>query len=68
MEQILTFPCSAKDVMRHPTFARGLDDIRTGRGFSADVEDDFWAYERGRLFGAIAPLSLSLFNGKRLNL
>ena len=31
------------------------------------LEDDYWAYERGRLFGAIAPLSMPLFKGKSLN-
>jgi hypothetical protein len=53
--------------MRHPHFARGLDDIRAGRAFADDVDDDYWAYERGRLFGAIAPLSMPLFDDKRLN-
>jgi hypothetical protein len=52
--------------MRHPHFARGLSDIRAGRAF-AEVYDDYWAYERGRLFGAIAPVSMPLFIGGRLN-
>jgi hypothetical protein len=53
--------------MRHPHFARGLDDIRAGRAFADHVADEYWAYERGRLFGAIAPLSMPLFIGGRLN-
>ena len=53
--------------MRHPHFARGLDDIRAGRAFADDVEDEFWAYERGRLLGTIAPLSMPLFISGRLN-
>jgi hypothetical protein len=54
-------------IMRRPHFARGLADIRAGRPFDTRLEDDYWAYERGRLFGAIAPLSMPLFNGKSLN-
>jgi hypothetical protein len=53
--------------MRHPNFAQGLADKRAGRPFNADVVDDYWAYERGRLFGAIAPLTMPLFVGKKIN-
>jgi hypothetical protein len=53
--------------MRHPHFERGLDDIRAGRPFADHVADEYWAYERGRLFGAIAPLSMPLFVGRKLN-
>jgi hypothetical protein len=60
--------CSPESVMCHPHFARGLDDIRTGRPFADRIDDPLWAYERGRLFGAIAPLTLPLFvKGRRLN-
>jgi hypothetical protein len=53
--------------MRHPHFARGVEDIRAGRPFNTNLDDDYWAYDRGRLFGAIAPLSMPLFIGKSLN-
>ena len=46
--------------MRHPHFTRGLEDIRRGRPFDTRIEDEFWAYERGRLFGMLAPLSMPL--------
>ena len=46
--------------MRHPNFARGWADIRAGRAFDPDIYDDYWAYERGRLLGAIAPLAMQL--------
>jgi len=62
-----TGTCSPMTIMLHPHFARGLDDIRAGRSFADDVHDNYWAYERGRLFGAIAPSSMPLFDGKRLN-
>jgi hypothetical protein len=45
----------------------GSTDIRGGKRFDPDVDDDYWAYERGRLLGAIAPLSMPLFIGKTLN-
>ena len=53
--------------MRHPHFADGLDDIRAGRAFADHIADSFWAYERGRQFGAIAPRSMPLFVDGRLN-
>ena len=66
-EQARASPCSPMTIMLHPHFARGLDDIRAGRSFADDVHDKYWAYERGPLFGAIAPSSMPLFDGKRLN-
>ncbi len=32
---------------------RRAEDVRTGKAFADDVHDEYWAYERGRLFGAI---------------
>ena len=67
-KQIRTSYTTTTAIMRHPNFARGLAEIRDGRPFNANVVDSPWAYERGRLFGAIAPLSMQLFtNGKSLN-
>jgi hypothetical protein len=66
-EQVRTSRCSLEAIMSHPNFARGLDDIRNGRPFDTRIEDEFWAYERGRQFGAIAPLSTPLKQGAALN-
>jgi hypothetical protein len=67
-KQVATIICSPKTIMLHPHFARGLDDIRSGQSFADDAHYHYWAYERGRLFGAIAPPSMPLFDyGKRLN-
>ena len=66
-EQVKTGFCLPMTIMEHPHFERGLDDIRAGRAFADHVHDNYWAYERGRLFGAIAPRSMPLFKGKRLN-
>ena len=65
--QIRTGRTTATAIMRHPNFARGLAEVRVGRRFDADIDDN-WAYERGRLFGMIAPLRMQLFSkGKTLN-
>jgi hypothetical protein len=64
-EQVPTAPVSAESIMRDPQFSRGLEDVRTGRPFDS-FEDD-WEYERGRLFGCIAPLAMALWVGKKLN-
>lgn len=66
-EQVETGFCSPMTIMAHPHFERGLDDIRAGRALADHVDDNYWAYERGRQFGAIAPRSMPLFDGKRVN-
>jgi hypothetical protein len=58
---------STEVIMRHRNFARGLADIRAGRPFDDLLEDKYWAYDRGRLFRAIAPLSMALKIGRALN-
>jgi hypothetical protein len=52
----LTFISS---IISSSSFARGFDDIRSGRPPAFDAHKG-WEYERGRLFGAIAPRSMSL--------
>ena len=52
--------------MSSPGFERGLDDARKGRPFDYEYDDD-WDYERGRLFGHIAPLTMPLRIGGKLN-
>lgn len=51
--------------MRSPMFAFGLDAIRSGRPFDADIDD--WSYDRGRLFGAIAPFTMPLRIEDKIN-
>jgi hypothetical protein len=51
--------------MASPEFARGFADVRNGVAF--DWRIDSWSYERGRLFGYIAPLSMPLRTGQQLN-
>jgi hypothetical protein len=60
IEQAPTVPASTQAIMSRPAFALGLDDIRNGKPFDPpdDHTNNTWAYERGRLFGAIAPLNM----------
>jgi hypothetical protein len=67
MTQVRTFRCTIEDIMLHPHFARGLADIRGARPFDDRVQDRYWAYERGRQFGCVAPRTMPLFLGKKLN-
>ena len=47
-------------------FERGLNEARKGEPFDWRVEDA-WEYERGRLFGHIAPVDMPLRIGGKLN-
>lgn len=66
-KQVHTSCTSLTTIMRHPNFARGWADIRAGQPFNPEIDDVYWAYERGRLLGAIAPLTMELRHGKALN-
>jgi hypothetical protein len=63
--QVRTNRTTFASIMASPEFARGLDDARNGVAF--DWRIDTWAYERGRLFGHIAPLDMPLRINGRLN-
>lgn len=65
-EQVPTRAVSAEYIMRHAAFARGVAEKRNGRPPDYDANDD-WEYERGRLWASIAPLSMPLKIGGRLN-
>ena len=65
--QVRLFRIPLTTIMRHRHFALGWADIRAGRPFDPDVVDECWAYDRGRLLGAIAPLMMPLFHGRALN-
>jgi hypothetical protein len=61
IEQAPTLLVSVKRIMSHPSFEIGIEDIRGGKPFNPpDDGNDGWAYERGRLFGAIAPIDMPL--------
>jgi hypothetical protein len=56
-------------LMRPAAFRRGVEEVRTGVAPNFDAPDieDFWAYERGRQWALIAPCSMSLYVGSRIN-
>ena len=64
VEQADTHDVSTYEIVTHPEFARGLDEVRAGLPFNPDNND--WDYERGRCFGFIAPLDMPLRIGGRL--
>jgi hypothetical protein len=68
-DQVPTSPISPAALMRRANFRPGLEDARAGRPprFDELTDDDAWSYERGRLFGFIAPVSLLLFIDGKLN-
>ena len=67
-DQVPTSQTSPAAVMRRINFRRGLEDARSGRPPRFDEFNDvYWAYERGRLFGFIAPTSMPLFVSGKLN-
>jgi hypothetical protein len=55
-EQVATTACSASAIVRSRYFAIGVADFRAGVPPRFDeMKDDFWAYERGRLWAVLAP-------------
>jgi hypothetical protein len=70
IQQVATYPVSFERIMREPMFSVGLDQARRGQPFDWRIgatTNDAWEYERGRLFGFIAPLDMPLFIGDKLN-
>jgi hypothetical protein len=66
IRQVATRTVSIERIMGDAMFERGLHEIRNGKPF--DWRIDAWEYERGRLFGCIAPLGMKLFiASKKLN-
>jgi hypothetical protein len=59
---------STEVLMRPDAFRRGVDEVRSGVApdFDAPIDDD-WAYERGRQWALIAPRSMPLYIGNRIN-
>ena len=63
--QVPVVEVTTKAVMASPDFETGLSDVR--RGIPFDWRNGSWEYERGRLFGHIAPLTMPLRIGSKLN-
>jgi hypothetical protein len=68
VDQAPTCRVSVESVMRRANFRLGVEDVRAGRRPRFDDLHDYcWAYERGRLFGRIAPLDMPVFVNGELN-
>jgi hypothetical protein len=63
-EQIHTIGVPITRIMSEAAFEIGLNDVRRGIPFDWRIGE--WGYERGRLFGCIAPLDMPLRIGGRL--
>jgi hypothetical protein len=64
-EQVKTGRATTQTIMKSRWFKRGFEDVRNGLPF--DWRIDKWEYERGRLFGLIAPPSMPLWVCGKLN-
>jgi hypothetical protein len=64
--QVPTGSTTVQRIMRRREFAFGVDSIRNGVAPDFDeLGDDYWSYERGRLWASVAPRSMPLtINGK----
>jgi hypothetical protein len=71
IEQEPTQEATLEWVMNKPEFALGVLDQRAGRGYRAAYAtwgvNEQWNYERGRAWATVAPRSVPLKVGKRLN-
>jgi hypothetical protein len=64
-QQVTTSWATTQTIMRSRWFKRGFEDVRNGLPF--DWRIDQWEYERGRLFGLIAPPNMPLRVCGKLN-
>jgi hypothetical protein len=54
--------------MQSAAFGEGVSDVRAGKPTRFDsFGDEDWNYERGRQFALIAPMSMPLRLGRKLN-
>jgi hypothetical protein len=67
-KQADTIRVTPRQIMGSIAFAAGVADVRTGKPTRFDsFGDDDWNYERGRQWAFIAPMSMPLRIGRKLN-
>jgi hypothetical protein len=70
-QQITTQPASTEWLMSQRAFAIGVADARADREYPPEYDewgtDPQWNYERGRAWARLAPRSVPLMTGGRLN-
>jgi hypothetical protein len=63
-----TIGVTPRQIMGSAAFAAGVADVRTGAPIRFDsFGDDDWNYERGRQWAFLAPMSMPLRIGRKLN-
>jgi len=63
-----TVSTTIPQVMRRRLFRQGIEDLRAGRPPRFDdFEDSYWAYERGRQWAVVAPKTMPVMIGTRVN-
>jgi hypothetical protein len=65
LDQVDTRRCTTTTIMLSPAFAAGVHDVRHGLPprfdtFNAFDGDSLWAYERGRLWAFVAPVTMKV--------
>lgn len=63
--QVPTRSVSVVEIMSAPKFAKGVADVRAGRGYPPDYDawedtNERWEYERGRMWATLAPRTVVL--------
>jgi hypothetical protein len=67
-DQAETSTTTVRQIMGHPNFKVGVEDVRAGRPVRFDQYSDGWEYERGRQWAMLAPVSMPLRVRGKLNL
>jgi hypothetical protein len=65
--QAATIDMTTRQIMASAAFAAGVADVRAGKPTRFDSFKDDWGYERGRQWALIAPMSMPLRLGRKLN-
>jgi hypothetical protein len=79
-DQIKTYPTTTEEIMESDEFALGVIHVRTGKALDWKIGSRYggeagkashagraWDYERGRMFGRLAPRTMPLRINGRLN-
>jgi hypothetical protein len=66
LQQIPTRPSTVIEIMRSREFRRGVEEARAGRPPHYDAMDD-WEYERGRQWAVVAPRTMPVMIGRKVN-
>jgi len=67
-EQVATTFTTTREIMMAASFAAGVADVRAGKPARFDsFSPGAWGYERGRAWALLAPMSMPLRIGRKLN-